>query len=795
MLRPDFDAAVDFLHRFRLGGPWVVTSIQTSGVISTVSVTSEQELRRWLINNQGSNCYFSVNPTIRPVTSKPKREDVLSLDFLHVDIDPNDWAKLSPLEQKRFTQVSEYDRRAAYLAAEVERIRLSLEKFDPAPTVVLFSGGGYQAFWRLKEPVTLDGNLEACESAALYNLALNQKLGGDKCQNVDRVMRLPGTINWPNAGKLAKGRQPAVAYVVSWADHDYDIDTFPRAVQSTAPDARSYAVELSGNIPVIDSIDHDSLKRLSADTKSVITTGTLKGAASRSEALFRVCTDMVRASCDDDVIYAVITSPHFAISESVRSKTNRAHTYALRQISRAREMAIHHRLAEFNDRYAVVKISGKVKVVEAVTAGDVIDYEFISPRDLITFYGGDNVEVHGQTPAGKDKTEHVNVAKWWLTHPQHAKFSRFGFFPGRHTADTYNTWQGFGVEPIAGECGLFLSHIRESLCSNDDAIYSYVLAWMASCVQRPDYLPGTAIAIKGDQGTGKSLFAKAFGRLFGRHYFETASPDHITGRFNSAIADCIFAFADEAFCADDKAEAVLKQLITSDRITIERKGVDVTTVPNYLHLMLASNNDRLLNAGVHERRWLVLEASNVHRQDGSYFEPIMRQMENGGYQALLHYLMNYDVSGVDLRNVPRTEGLRKQQALNMDIYQSWWLEVLQNGYLVEGNDWRECLPTSEVNYSLKQFADHLGDRTKRSMSMLKLFLAKALPAEWRLESRKAGIDGLTANGDMIPCSQKQVRVCNLPPLDICRSTFDARFSGPYSWPEADEPPTQLEMTR
>jgi hypothetical protein len=44
---------------------------------------------------------------------------------------------------------------------------------------------------------------------------LADQLGGDDCENLDRVMRLPFTVNRPNAKKIKAGRGPVLADIVS----------------------------------------------------------------------------------------------------------------------------------------------------------------------------------------------------------------------------------------------------------------------------------------------------------------------------------------------------------------------------------------------------------------------------------------------------------------------------------------------------------------------------------------------------------------------------------------------------
>jgi hypothetical protein len=74
--------------------------------------------------------------------------------------------------------------------------------------VIINSGGGYQAYWKLVETCRDHDQVEYC------NKRLAKQLGGDNCHNIDRIMRVPGTVTTLSKRKIAKGRTPAVAYVV-----------------------------------------------------------------------------------------------------------------------------------------------------------------------------------------------------------------------------------------------------------------------------------------------------------------------------------------------------------------------------------------------------------------------------------------------------------------------------------------------------------------------------------------------------------------------------------------------------
>lgn len=192
-LLPNPEEAASFLESWRPGGPWVLTAISVEGGgTQTVTLTSPGAVRKWVHDHSGGrwNLYFTVNETFGPVTSKPKKTHLAAATGLHVDVDP---------------------RAGAELEAERERALRLLRTYNPAPTAIVDSGGGYQAFWKASEPVPLEGNPAPIENR---NLKIEADLQADACHNIDRLMRLPGTVNWPNEKKRKKGRVARLASVV-----------------------------------------------------------------------------------------------------------------------------------------------------------------------------------------------------------------------------------------------------------------------------------------------------------------------------------------------------------------------------------------------------------------------------------------------------------------------------------------------------------------------------------------------------------------------------------------------------
>jgi len=207
---------------------------------------------------------------------------------------------------------------------------------------------------------------------------------------------------------------------------------------------------------------------------------------------------------------------------------------------------------------------------------------------------------------------------------------------------------------------------------------------MADAIQNPSVRPGVALAIRGKQGVGKGVFVSNFARLFGPHYIQVTQSAHLVGNFNAHLKDRLLVFADEAFWAGDKrAEGVLKGLITESQLAIELKGVDIQSIPNHVRLIMASNNDWLVPASADQRRFVVLEAGSAKIQDSRYFAAIAEEMNNGGSEALMDFLLNRDLEGVDLRQIPRTQALAEQQLRSLGSVGQWLYSCLDFGGIEE----------------------------------------------------------------------------------------------------------------
>lgn len=143
-------------------------------------VTAAQEFIEG--HNGHRNLYFSINEPREDARlgTKLRRDEIGAVRAFHVDIDQLEGAP-------------DWD-------------------FDCLPSAVIDSGGGKWGLWKLAQKIPAD-DVPAIEA---QNRALTARFHGDtQAHNLDRIARLPGTLNIPNAAKRKKGRTDAPARIVS----------------------------------------------------------------------------------------------------------------------------------------------------------------------------------------------------------------------------------------------------------------------------------------------------------------------------------------------------------------------------------------------------------------------------------------------------------------------------------------------------------------------------------------------------------------------------------------------------
>jgi hypothetical protein len=286
------------------------------------------------------------------------------------------------------------------------------------------------------------------------------------------------------------------------------------------------------------------------------------------------------------------------------------------------------------------------------------------------------------------KTVPLDTGTAWLEHPQRRQYEAEAFLPGQDAGPhVLNLWRGFAIEPAPGSWSRLRDHMHRIICNGDDALFAYVLGWMAALVQRPAEAGQVALVLQGGEGTGKGTLGAALLGMFGQHGLHITQSKHLTGAFNAHLRDKVMVFADEAFFAGNpEHRGPLYSLITEDRLQIEAKGVDAKTARNVLHVVMATNEDWAVPAGVSARRFCVLRLSEARRQDTTYFRSLRQEMQGGGIAAMLRDLLAHDMAAFNPYAAPSTAALAAQKLMSLKGVEAWLLDCLQRG-AIGGTDW------------------------------------------------------------------------------------------------------------
>ncbi len=215
----DTECAVNFLLEFDPTGWHNLVAIDPDSRAihgRTFPPGSTDVMFDWINERNGkANLYFSVNePKPGAPQAKLSKADIGAVRAVYTDIDPT----------------------GDDLASERDRMKRLAAGSDS--TLSIDSGGGVQLFWKLSDKVPTAEGFEWAEGC---NRRVAADLGGDHTWDVNRIMRLPYTVNLPDAKKRARGRTPALATVLrssesTWSRAALEHAFPPKPIEQSATD-------------------------------------------------------------------------------------------------------------------------------------------------------------------------------------------------------------------------------------------------------------------------------------------------------------------------------------------------------------------------------------------------------------------------------------------------------------------------------------------------------------------------------------------------------------------------------
>lgn len=283
-----------------------------------------------------------------------------------------------------------------------------------------------------------------------------------------------------------------------------------------------------------------------------------------------------------------------------------------------------------------------------------------TPTALCKFKDNMRVNIQERNKKGETVTNRVAVIPHWLENDKEiTEFTNVTFDPNKSTPKTedgaLNLYPGqpYFLPPVPGDATLIKDHILNVWCNENKTHYDWVIMFFADLFQHPGHKPHCSLAIIGDEGSGKSIiFEHAFAPVLGSMYVSTAKRKQLTGQFNQHGEGKLLWLAEESlFSGDKESMDAIKDLISSRTMMIEPKGVNIYKVPNNTRFVFTSNQLNALKLSTSDRRFCVLETSNIVKQDTKYNTKLKTWLvDEQGCQMWLDYLLKWQPQWIDAPN-------------------------------------------------------------------------------------------------------------------------------------------------
>ncbi|MCF8190243.1 MAG: RepB family DNA primase [Polynucleobacter sp.] len=614
-------------------------------------------------NAQGRNCYFHTN--ISDVTSKRlSKLDVKAARFAWADIDPD------------IKQFGSYEKARGYLNSLIPSLM-------EHASIIIDSGNGLQVLYRLAPALDIRDQ-ESKEEYEIVNRAVAKRWNADSTQDCSRILRLPGTLNYPSQAKVDKGypSAPSIAKIIYCSANEYTLESIqialaisPELIEQARTEyhAKSKGIKSVQAIVKIeiseqlkDRFEHFLESNPSAKARYL---GSTQGLVDKSGSAMDMgmATSMIRGGFNIDQIRALLLDWQFGSKNNDRTQDR--YWVNIRQNSYARDEEItQEKLDAF---WAQVKGNpvDRVKtnfteptsdeLVEPLDAIDLINQEYVWDNLTREIY---DIKNGLYVPAPKFYMHYDNVSykpsedakattlgRGWVKSPKRRCVKQLVLAPGKPATlkdGSLNTWRGFTVEPEPGDVTPFIDLINFVLPNKAEREYS--VKWLAKMIQEPGAKFLVSLVVWSiEEGVGKGLLFETVGSLLHQRHFKVVGNEVFNDQFTEWQSQKIFVIADEVSSADKRSTADrIKGWITATENNINIKNTAKYSEQNLIKYVFLSNHPDAVYLNDKDRRFFVAEAPDKKLPD-DIRKNFVNWIKSGGKAALIDYLLSQDTSQFD----------------------------------------------------------------------------------------------------------------------------------------------------
>ena len=230
---------------------------------------------------------------------------------------------------------------------------------------------------------------------------------------------------------------------------------------------------------------------------------------------------------------------------------------------------------------------------------------------------------------------------------------------------------------------IMLNYIKEVLASGRNETYTYLLQWFSHMIKGNKN--DSILYLKSKQGFGKSTLLEFIRQhVVGEDLALETGSGPIISNFNAILGGKLFVYFEEletfSIAQWMSVSSRLKRYATSNTITLEDKNVKAYTAKNIMNIIIASNNDAVMDDD--GRRYFILDIA-THRQvipncdsprneENTKFWTEVRSCFNDEVgHAFYCYLMEVDTTNYRPQNFPTTQSKLDSYAKRMDSHENF----------------------------------------------------------------------------------------------------------------------------
>ncbi len=537
------------------------------------------------------------------------------------------------------------------------------------------SPGKYHVYWMVYDcDIQMFGSIQKI---------LAMHFGGDQCViNPDRVLRLPGSINYKyeepfcvrTLHLVANAEPLSINELTTFPNHKHLIDVLPEALTPT-----------------------DAL------TSSLITTEdsdlNVLGSGDRTQKLIKIAGALV----DDDINMSVSDVMqelhHIATRRLPEGDTPMSEAAWATEIEPGVERFVQRRDAEVvelkNQGEQVIRNQGDIAESfvnainpETLNIKDFADrFVFVATSRLVYDITKSPAAEPWSVAAFKDyasiyKNNGKSLVNLWLTRMQYRRTVHSTVYcPYPSSTDVelrkvqrittakqtgelcYNTYAPPLLLPAAADARtrelgvkVFLDHLKYLF--PEPAVKSAFIDWWAATIQAPQRrVTWAPLIISTHEGVGKGWMASLLKKLVGLSNFRMITQDQLDGsnsQFNDFLSGSTLVVVDELRVGnrDDIANR-LRGMVTEEALEVNAKYGAKQMSDIYANFILYSNyTDAIALNNTDRRYWAHILYQEP--KDVTYYNKLWAWLDTDGPSHLLEYLLKRDISKFNFGRVPDT---------------------------------------------------------------------------------------------------------------------------------------------